>query len=434
MKVWWLAPLMLSVASGFSSITHANSKDKIIYIVRHGEKIDGNFDQKELQHEAQCLSEKGWARSYNLKSVFGTKHSSARNDLKKPEAIFSCNYAEPLDCRDRNGMFRTQQLVAAVAHGLNLPVDNSTGFIPSLCGMVWNKESKQGYMDHKIGNETAARKQPPKYREMFEEWLKAEPECDPADCEPQPQDGIAGKFQNGTSCHVRGFGPGDDKETNAANGTCCNQHAADMMLKKLDEVDYILVGWEHANINYLAASLAKMEYDYFTKKVSKVHWHGSDYDRIYEMHFTPDGHGSYKYVDDTNWDPKYKVNFYDKRQDFDYPEKANYTSPDDGTPLAPNGTVDDSEVLHKAYLGPQAYCGAVYKTLYKNETKPFSDEDIPSSLEGKDIVNGPNWIGPPLDRTQPRDDSACFGQVFDKDAVVDTNKNSDSKCYEYPVP
>ena len=57
----------------------------------------------------------------------------------------------------------------------------------------------------------------------------------------------------------------------------------------------------------------------------------------------------------------------------------------------------------------------------------------PSSLEGKDIVNGPNWIGPPLDRTQPRDDSACFGQVFDKDAV-DTNKNSDSKCYEYPVP
>ena len=32
------------------------------------------------------------------------------------------------------------------------------------------------------------------------------------------------------------------------------------------------------------------------------------------MHFTPDGHGSYKYVDDTNWDPKYKVNFYDKRQ------------------------------------------------------------------------------------------------------------------------
>jgi len=258
MKIWWLAPLMLSVASGFSSITHANPKDKIIYIVRHGEKIDGNVGLGELGCEAQCLSEKGWARSYNLKSVFGTKHTSARPDLEKPEAIFSCNYAEPLDCRDHNGMFRTQQLVAAVAHGLNLPVDNSTGFIPSLCGMVWNKESKQGYMDHKIGNETAARKQPPKYREMFEEWLKAEPECDPADCEPQPQDGIAGKFQKGTSCHVRGFGPGDDKETNAANGTCCNQHAAGMMLKKLDEVDYILVGWEHANINYLAASLAKM--------------------------------------------------------------------------------------------------------------------------------------------------------------------------------
>lgn len=116
MKVWWLAPLMLSVASGFSSMP---AKDKIIYIVRHGEKIDGNVGQGELGGEAQCLSEQGWARSYNLKSVFGTKHTSARPDLKKPEAIFSCNYAEPLDCRDHNGMFRTQQLVAAVAHGLN---------------------------------------------------------------------------------------------------------------------------------------------------------------------------------------------------------------------------------------------------------------------------------------------------------------------------
>ena len=63
----------------------------------------------------------------------------------------------------------------------------------------------------------------------------------------------------------------------------------------------------------------------------------------------------------------------------------------------------------------------------------YVGENKPSSLEDKDIVNGPNWIGPPLDRTQPRNDSACFGQVFDKDAI-DTNKNSDSKCYEYPVP
>mmetsp|Transcript_18864 Transcript_18864/g.60541 ORF Transcript_18864/g.60541 Transcript_18864/m.60541 type:complete len:416 (-) Transcript_18864:26-1273(-) len=415
MKVWWLAPLnMLSVASGFSSITHA--KDKIIYIVRHGEKIDGNFDQNELQHEAQCLSEKGWARSYNLKSVFGTKDSSARKDLKKPEAIFSCNYAEPLDCRDHNGMFRTQQLVAAVADGLDLTVDNSTGFIPSLCGMVWNNESKKGYMDHKIGKHGGG--QPPKYANEFKKWLDAEPACDPAipnDC--ITQDGRAGHFNANASCHVRGFGG------NKTDGTCCNQHAADMMLKKLDEVDYILVGWEHANINYLGASLAKMEYDDFLAEAGD--WDRSDYDRIYEMHFTPDGHGSYEYKPDGS--------NYDKRQDFDYPEKANYTSPDDGTPLAPNGTVDDSEVLHKAYLGPQAYCGAVFKTLYKNEKKPFSNANITSSLEGKDIVNGPNWIGPPLDRTQPRDDSACFGQVFDKDAV-DTNKNSDSKCYEYPVP
>lgn len=175
--------------------------------------------------------------------------------------------------------------------------------------MVWNNESKPGYQLRKIGNETPAK-------------------------------------------HAAAEIPGD-VQGDEADGTCCNQHAADMMLKKLDEVDYILVGWEHANINYLAASLAKMEYEHFKKNVSKVNWHGSDFDRIYEMHFTPDGDGSYKYVDDTNWDTKDKVNFYDKRQDFDYPERANYTSPD-GTPLAPNGTVDDSEVLHKAYLGPQA--------------------------------------------------------------------------------
>ena len=89
-------------------------------------------------------------------------------------------------------------------------------------------------------------------------------------------------------------------------------------------------------------------------------------------------------------------------------------------------------MLHKAYLGPQAYCGAVYPTLYKNEKKPHTDEVLTSSLEGKDIVNGPNWIGPPIDRTQPRNDSACFGQVFNRTAV-DTNGISDSKCYDYPV-
>jgi len=281
--------------------------------------------------------------------------------------------------------------------------------------MVWNNESKKGYMDHKIGKHGGG--QPPKYANEFKKWLDAEPACDPAipnDC--ITQDGRAGHFNANASCHVRGFGG------NKTDGTCCNQHAADMMLKKLDEVDYILVGWEHANINYLAASLAKMEYDYFTKKVSKVHWHGSDYDRIYEMHFTPDGHGSYEYKPDGS--------NYDKRQDFDYPIKANYTTTPDGM------KTHNAEKLHKAYLGPQSYCGAVAESsIPKNAYNGtlYDGENKISSLGDKDRVNGPKWIGPPLDRTQPRDDSACFGQVFDKDAV-DTNKNSDSKCYEYPVP
>ena len=43
-------------------------------------------------------------------------------------------------------------------------------------------------------------------------------------------------------------------------------------------------------------------------------WDGSDYDRIYEMHFTPDGHGSYEYKPDGS--------NYDKRQAAAAPPRA----------------------------------------------------------------------------------------------------------------
>lgn len=399
MRVSILSPLLLPLGTAAFGTTKPIEK-KTIYIVRHGEKIDGNLDADELQHEAQCLSEKGWARSYNLKSVFG-KGAAEVNGLKTPEAIFSCNYGEPLDCRDRNGWFRTQQLVAALAESLSITVDNTTGFIPTLCGMVWNKDSKAGYSDHKIGKaKDIPLKQPEKYRKMFQKWLAKEPHCSG---EPT----CVGENDK-ASCHVRGFGPKDANgsySTRADDGTCCNKDAAEKMLEKLKEVEVILVGWEHANINYLAAALAKQSYDHFTSVTLKEAglaegWDGGDYDRIYEMHFDVD----LNYLDGN----------YTKHQGFEWPDNVGYAK-------------------HKSYLGPQFYCGAVaesvisdylvHGTVYDNAT----GDDFGHSTDWYDksdrvvkrdnpnlpkswVVDGPHWQGPAVDRVQPDPKSSHFGK------------------------
>jgi len=349
-----IALALLHIAAGFSS---KPTGVKTVYIVRHGEKISGNMANGELQHEAQCLSEKGWARSYNLKSVFG-KGAAEYNGLRTPEAIFSCNYGEPLDCRDRNGMFRTQQLVAALADSLNITVDNSTGFVPTLCGMVWNEDSKAGYLEHKIGTDDDP-KQPEVYRTMMKQWVADQPNCVGDECKGVP------------SCHTRGFGKptaDGDYETEMADGRCCNQDAADKIKAKLQEVDVVLAGWEHANINYLAAALADQSYEEFQKTLADGNagqWDGSDYDRIYEMHFDRETlkylHGSYM-----------------KQQGFDYPLDAGYSG-------------------WKAYLGPQTYCGAV------------DESSIPNSKQGTDypVI----FPGPPFGRAQPVPGSPTFGKV-----------------------
>ena len=61
----------------------AAAGSKHIYIVRHGKKIHTGDD---LAAEFECLSEEGWARAYNLKSVFsiGGEHAT-------PGAIFSAD-------------------------------------------------------------------------------------------------------------------------------------------------------------------------------------------------------------------------------------------------------------------------------------------------------------------------------------------------------
>jgi hypothetical protein len=399
-----LALAFLVSATGFGPTKPKLAKHKTIYIVRHGEKIDGNLDADELQHEAQCLSEKGWARSYNLKSVFGRGAAEA-NGFKTPEAIFSCNYGEPLDCRDHNGMFRTQQLVAALADSLGIKVDNSTGFIPTLCGMIWNEDSKAGYSDHKIGASTDfPRKQPEKYRKIFEAWLDAEPSCsgEPTCTGPNGE----------AACHVRGFGPKDvsgSYSTRADDGTCCNQDAADKMLAKLRDVDVILAGWEHANINYLAAALAKQNYDEFQTTLTTAGltggWNGGDYDRIYEMIFDAE---TLEYVGGN----------YTKHQGFEWPEGVGYEG-------------------HKAYLGPQSYCGAVAEssipsypidgTVYGDATGDrfghtvdwydhsdrITKRDQPKNMPTTWVVDGSDWVGPAVGRLQPDPSSTNFGKIVD---------------------
>ena len=48
----------------------ASGATKRIYIIRHGEKAEP-ADRSDYDYDHGCLSEKGWARAYNLKSIFG---------------------------------------------------------------------------------------------------------------------------------------------------------------------------------------------------------------------------------------------------------------------------------------------------------------------------------------------------------------------------
>ena len=104
-----------------------DEESKIVYVIRHGEKIDGDVEAGQLGYEDQCLSEKGWARAYNLRSLFGT---NPIDGFRTPDAIYSANYNNPLSCKDRHGWYRTQQTVSVVARALGIEVDNTLGFFP----------------------------------------------------------------------------------------------------------------------------------------------------------------------------------------------------------------------------------------------------------------------------------------------------------------
>ena len=100
-----IAALALPQRSPSAAHSLASGTTKSIYVIRHGEKVVGDTASGQLAHEAQCLSERGWARAYHMMSIFGPR---PRPPFNTPDAMFSMNYGEPLDCRDRNGWFRTQ--------------------------------------------------------------------------------------------------------------------------------------------------------------------------------------------------------------------------------------------------------------------------------------------------------------------------------------
>ena len=212
------AMLLLLFLLGSASAAKVNDPKptKLVFIIRHGEKIYNGDSPAATEFE--CLSEKGWSRAYNLKSVFGPS-----GVYPTPDAIFSADYADQAtqqpNCIDRNGWYRTQQTVAALAQaapgGLGLQVDNSTSFMPLYCGQLVAPASK---------------------------------------CQLSPLYPPAWVSPNGTCCPYGLVTPAGDA---AALGMCCNAAAAEKILAKLAEpaVETILVAWESINIGYLAEAL-----------------------------------------------------------------------------------------------------------------------------------------------------------------------------------
>ena len=169
------------------------STDKIVYIIRHGEKI---FEpNNESAFDYACLSEKGWARAYNLRSVFGPR---PQPPFQTPDTLFAGDYANTVDCRDHNGWYRTQATIAPLAargpSSLGLPILNRSGWGPGAC-------------------------------------------AEPVDNCPHREPAEGGE--------AHGF------------GVCCNAAAATAIRERLREerVNVILVCWEHTNIPVLAEAL-----------------------------------------------------------------------------------------------------------------------------------------------------------------------------------
>lgn len=104
------------------SKSNIGSETKVVYIIRHGEKIWVPWNKTAYLYA--CLSQQGYSRAYNLLSVFSAT-----------SALFSFNYDDgDLDCRTSQGYYRAQATLAPLGDALDLQINNSTGSKPDLCG------------------------------------------------------------------------------------------------------------------------------------------------------------------------------------------------------------------------------------------------------------------------------------------------------------
>jgi len=206
----------VGLVNGWSALPNTA---KVVYIIRHGEK--SSFCPFE------CLSEMGWARAYHLVSLFGLRRASNALGFRTPDAIFSADYADPWNCRDRHGWYRTQQTVAPLAASLGVSVSNRTGFGPSLC--------------------------PASDWEAFG----------------------CGSFTLPVRC-----GNSTSGQAVLSDGMCCNIAAAREIQGALaaPDVSTILVAWESANIEWLASALG-------VPSRADAHWSSDDYDSILELRY-----------------------------------------------------------------------------------------------------------------------------------------------------
>jgi len=214
------------------------SKEKTIFIIRHGEKVW--VPTNTTAYKYACLSEQGWARAYNMNFVFGPTPN--QTVLKTPDALFSFNYDDgTLDCRTSRGFYRTQAVIAPLGQTLGIEIDNSTGSKPDLCG--------------------------PEFGTLR------------GNCSlPTPSES------------VNDYGP------------CCNVAAAAQIKSVLmeDGIDSILCSWEHSNIAYLANALGSnncTDSKITTTSSNKtgitnlmapdcnMTWLGTDFDSVWALYF-----------------------------------------------------------------------------------------------------------------------------------------------------
>lgn len=158
-------------------------------------QYDKSLTDAAFAYKHACESEQGWGRAYHLISVFGNDNNP--NTFRVPNALFSYNYDDSVNCRTSRGHFRTQATIAPLAEYLGIHVNNSTGAPPS-CGY---------------------------------EQDNVEQNCHPP---------------------IKGKSVSD-------YGLCCNTVAAEKIMKTLfsngNQVHAVLAAWQHTNIHHLAFAL-----------------------------------------------------------------------------------------------------------------------------------------------------------------------------------